>query len=246
MPIGLKKTYFKDIKYNNNGQIYRSSDDSIDDSIKYNNYFNIDTKLYSKEVNDYISLLLVYSKEVNDDISLLLVYLSKIKIILNDSRIDNSIDINSKTLDIFKQINVILIKYKVNNDNNYTEFLSYIENNIDYFQICNRINEIIYYFQLLIKNYGIFILQYTNSEEIRQEFFCFQLYVELRRFRRKNNENIFYIYNNISKVFQIKKIGGVHKYFNISKIIETINCLDEYYNESKKIRKDRIFNIISI
>jgi hypothetical protein len=162
----------------------------------------------------------------------------------NDNTNDN---INNKILDILKQINVILIKYKVNNDNDnkYTEFLTYIENNVDYFKICNSINEIIDYFKLLIENYGILILQYINSEPKCQEFFCYQLYRELRRFRRKN-DNVLNMYNNISCIFQQDKITGVHKYFNISKIIETINCLDEYYIKSKKIHTDRIFKIISI
>lgn len=252
MPVGLKDTYFKDFKkikkinndneHNNehyNNYIFKNeyinlnnNDISFDESTEYNNYDNkCDIKLYSDNVKN--------------DINLILIYFINIKLFLNDNTNDKTNDnTNDKILDILKQINVILIKYKVINDNNYTEFLSYIENNIDYFQICNRINEIIYYFKLLIENYGILILQYINSEKKRQEFFCYQLYIELRRFRRKDNENIFYIYNNISSIFQKYKIIGVHKYFNISKIIETINCLDEYYIESKKKCRDRIFKII--
>lgn len=200
--------------------------------LKKTYFFNLNIDDFDLDINNHKSNLNKYIDIVKYDIGLLMKYIDEINLCKNDC----SIKINLNNID------KILLKYNFKYDNTYLKFIEIINNKINLYEIYN----IIYYFKLLIEDYGTLILQYINSNEKIQEYFCYQLYVELRKFRRKNDKNILNLYNDMSTIFQKSNISGIHKYCNIIKIIEIINCLDEYYMKSHKNQKNRIFSIVTI
>jgi hypothetical protein len=229
MPRGLRNTYFYDLSHKNE-LLFK------DNNIIYQ---------VNNEVNNGVNNEVI--NEVNNDVQIMINIFNEVENIRHSLfkiyTLNNSLDIEQFLILFFNKTysNLIiffniLLKYKLYCDNNSFLFFKYIiksnqlSGNIELFNFINyQLFNIIYYFIMIITKYGKFLLYFINSNEKKKEFICYQLYRQIRRFRGKNNENIFYLYKEMSEIFQKEQINGIRNYCTIKKIIDILDSLDRFY-----------------
>jgi hypothetical protein len=263
MPYSFAKTYFRVLTDLNEIDINDLPDDSIINEITLdvNIIENILNNL--KELN--LNFKIDYDKIIfsSDNVNICKEYIYRKNIEL----IDNFFYIFSKKIySNLNQIEKILNKYKINNiihseycfKNNIKTFSNLIDkllidiksyNNILFNFIQNELYNIIFKYYVLIKNYGYVLLKYFNSNLKEQQFFCYQLYIELRKYKRQidsNSKEIIFKYDVLNNIMKQKRLDGMHTFFNVSELIDTINILEEYYIYSSKPRRNRIFKLLRI
>lgn len=270
MPVNQSsyaKTYFRDFVKSDEANIDMMFDDKIMNEVK------LDISIIYSLLNDIYNLKF-QGKVVLDEI-----LISADGVNICDDAFDNKKNefIKSfyeiffkKTYITFNYVEKILNKYKLNvllsrcsylvdisnnKNNTFTDIINNICIGVKlgdlklYYFIQNELYDIIYKYFVYIKNYGSIILQYLKSEIKEKQFFCYQLYTELRKYRRQIDEKskeIVFKYDTLSKIMQKERLDGICSFFNIQEIINTIDLLEEYYMFSGKQRRKRIFETIKI